>query len=245
MKKLLKSFLPLKIRIFIRSTINQVKYFFPYHYAKITLKNKYFEFRKKKLNYHIAQYNTTFLNERTVEIPIIIDYINQYKNKKILEIGNVLSHYFNVSHIIVDKYEKGDNLVNSDILDYDSQDKYDLIVSISTFEHIGFDEYNRYGKDETGKGSPDAVLKAIEFTKNLLTSEGLFIFTIPLGFNAFLNSKLKNNELKLTELNYMKRISSSNEWKQVSYDDVEGIRYGYPYICANGILVGIFKNEKI
>ena len=35
-------------------------------------------------------------------------------NAKILEIGNVLSHYTTVNHEIVDKYEKGINVKNID-----------------------------------------------------------------------------------------------------------------------------------
>ena len=54
--------------------------------------------------------------------------------------GNVLLHYFPADHEIVDKYEKGDGIVNEDIVNFRPGKKYDLIVSISTLEHISWNE---------------------------------------------------------------------------------------------------------
>ena len=66
--------------------------------------------------------------------------------KKILEVGNILSHYFSVNHDIVDKYEKDVDVINQDIIDYHPNKKYDLIVSISSLEHVGEDETPREPK---------------------------------------------------------------------------------------------------
>lgn len=57
-----------------------------------------------------------------------------------LEVGNVLSHYFPIHHDIVDKYEVCPGVINQDIADFLPQEKYDLILSISTVEHVGWDE---------------------------------------------------------------------------------------------------------
>lgn len=103
----------------------------------------FFLFNKKLYNYYIAPYNNTHRNERKVEIPIIVDYIRKYPTESILEVGNVLSHYFsNATHDIVDKYEQAINVLNEDIVDYGSNKKYDLIISISTLEHVGYEEDN-------------------------------------------------------------------------------------------------------
>jgi hypothetical protein len=56
--------------------------------------------------YFYHWFNTTFKNERTIEIPIVCKFINESKNLEILEIGNVLSHYFEFKHDVVDKYEE-------------------------------------------------------------------------------------------------------------------------------------------
>jgi len=241
-KRLLKFLIPLKSRIGIVKVIFNMKNYWLFIYAK-RFRNRHFAFNGSEYNYYRALYNTTFLNERTVEIPIIVDYIEKFKEKRILEIGNVISHYFKFSYDILDKYEKQEGVINVDIVDFVPEYKYDLIVSISTFEHIGFDEYIKYGKTEVNTIKAATVLKAIEVTKGLLNKNGIFIFTIPLGFNHYLDSKLENNGLKLTSLYYIKRMTVGNEWKQVEYDEVKNIRYGHPYICANCILIGIFKNN--
>ena len=47
----------------------------------------------------------SWYNERAVEIAVAMDIVRRYKGKNILEIGNVLSHYFTFEHDICDKYE--------------------------------------------------------------------------------------------------------------------------------------------
>ncbi len=49
----------------------------------------------KKFKYYFYSYVNTWDNERTVEIPFFNYYLKSYLNinKKVLEIGNVLSHY--------------------------------------------------------------------------------------------------------------------------------------------------------
>ena len=86
------------------------------------------------------------MNERSIEVPIVMEIVNQNKGKRILEIGNVLSNYYKVSHDIVDKYEKAPNVINQDVVDFKTNEKYDLIVSISTLEHVGWDEEPRDDK---------------------------------------------------------------------------------------------------
>ena len=51
--------------------------------------------------------------------------------------------YYKFEHDIVDKYEKKKGIINQDIVDYKPDKKYDLIISISTLEHVGWDETPR------------------------------------------------------------------------------------------------------
>ena len=60
-----------------------------------------------------------------------------------LEVGNVLSHYQRVCHDIVDKYEAREGVINEDVVSFDPGRRYALIVSISTLEHVGWDENPR------------------------------------------------------------------------------------------------------
>ena len=52
------------------------------------------------------EYFVTENPDRRVEVPIILDYYEKYKDKKLLEIGNVLVNHIPITHDVVDKYEK-------------------------------------------------------------------------------------------------------------------------------------------
>ena len=240
-----RKFIPHPIRVLLGGIKSKAVNYYGYTKAKhLNKSNSHFNYNKKDVEYYIALHNTTFANERAVEIPIILDYLNRFRGKNILEIGNVISHYENVDYDIVDKYEKGKGVINSDINEYNPSKKYDLIVSISTFEHIGFDEVARYGENKNITVDKTSLFEAVKHTKNLLTDDGIFVFTVPLGFNAFLDSLLADNKLSLTEAHFLKRVSASNKWVQVKYEDVVGTKYNDPYPCANGLLVGIYDKTR-
>jgi hypothetical protein len=136
-----------------------------------------FIFQGKVYHYFYHPYNCTYRNERAVEIPICWEIVKDARNKgqKILEVGNVLSHYFHVDHDIVDKYEKAIGIINEDVCNFKSSKKYYLIISISTLEHVGFDEEPR---------DPCKVLRAIENLKSLLAVGGKMVATFPVGYSA-------------------------------------------------------------
>jgi len=78
--------------------------------------------------------------ERAVKILIVVEMVRKYRGKNILEIGNVLSRHIKLEHDVLDKYETAKGVINEDIVDFKSEKKYDLIISISTLEHVGLDE---------------------------------------------------------------------------------------------------------
>jgi hypothetical protein len=110
-----------------------------YLYFK-TFKHSKFAFNGQNFSYFYHWYNKTWRNERAVEVPIIWNIVKKYKRKRILEVGNVLSHYYPIRHEILDKYEKAPGVINLDVVDFKPAKKYDLIISISTLEHVGWDE---------------------------------------------------------------------------------------------------------
>lgn len=196
-------------------------------------KKKYFYFKEKKLSYFYHRYNSTWKNERIIEIPIVVDYIKKFPNKKILEFGAVLKHYYPIKWDILDKYERGKNIINQDVIDFKPKQKYDLIVSISTLEHVGFDEEK---KDSL------KILKAIEnLRKNCLNKEGKAIFTMPLGYNIQMDKLLFERKIKFDEKVFLKRINKKNEWKEASEEESKKARYGSPFKAANYLIVGIIK----
>jgi len=209
-----------------------IKLFFEYASRKIFKYKRSFLFCDKKFIYFYYPYNATWRNERCIEVPIIWQAVKANKGKEILELGNVLSHYFHVNHTILDKYEKAREVINEDAVDFYTNKKFNLIVAISTLEHIGWDEEPR---------DPLKIIKAINNLKNNLNKNGKIIASIPLGYNPNIDGLIKRNKI-FDKQYYMKRISRSNEWKQVSLDEVKDIKYGYPFPFANAIVIGVIEN---
>jgi len=147
-----------------------------------------------------ARYNTTWRNERAVEIPVVYDIVKQ-ESGDILEVGNVLSHYFHINHDVVDKYEKAEGVTNEDIVDYSPNKKYDLIISISTLEHVG------WGYPEPF--SADKILKAIRNMQRLLKDNGKIVVTLPIYENPFLTNMIVTEKIKFKELYPFKNRKTS------------------------------------
>lgn len=182
-----------------------------------------------KFSYFIAIYNHTWRNERIVEIPYAKEFLNRNRGTSILEIGNVMGHYFTGSHAIVDKYEPCEGVINSDILAYAPGIKYDTILSLSTLEHIGKDKV----KDDR------KVLRVYDRIVNeLLSDTGVFMFSIPIGFNQVFDSYIDGGEIKPDASVCLKRISGDNDWVEVGWNSAKTCRYMDPYHCANGLYFG-------
>lgn len=214
-----------RVRRYSKNLINQCRYFF-----YVRKRGGKFIFNGEEYEYLIHPYNYTWRNERIVEIPIIERILNRSKGKRILELGNVTSHYLKVKHTVLDKYEKAEGVINKDIVDYKPKDKFDLVISISTLEHIGWDENGDYRK----------ILKAISVLKKLLSKKGMLIFTHPLGYNFFMDEFLRKGRIKISKGYLIQRVSGDNEWKQIPWKK-QLLRYHYPYAYANGVLIGIVK----
>lgn len=195
------------------------------------LKNFFFHGLSHEYFYH--SYNFTWCNERIVEVPIIMRFIEEAGNKRILEVGNVLSHYVAHDHDVVDKYERSSMVINQDIAHFRSKKPYDLIVSISTLEHVGW--------DESDSRNPEKVIKAFDNIADQLCPNGNIVVTMPLGYNPDLDEIIDKKRLPFTQQYFLKRVSKQNEWQEVGYEEVRGARYDYPFHAANAIVIGIFK----
>ena len=196
---------------------------------------KTFMFLGKSYEYSSHEYNETWKNERTIEVPIIWEYVKEYKGKNILEVGNVLSHYFTVDHDVVDKDEVANRVINQDVVDYKPDKKYDLIVSISTMEHIGHFE---------NPGSwvqPQKILVALQNLKNLLSPYGQIIITFGMGYNYLLDAHVKLGNIKFSKMACMRRISKDNEWEETEFGKIKNDEYGKPFNGSNNLVVGFLK----
>jgi hypothetical protein len=200
-----------------------------------------FSFNDQEYKYFYHDYNDTWCHERSVEIPIIKRIVDEAEGE-VLEVGNVLPHYFPSTHRVVDKYEKAPGVTNEDIVSFDSNSKFRLIVSISTFEHIGWDERPR---------NPPKIIDAVRNVRRLLEKGGEAWLTLPYGQNEWLDKSIVSGELEFDKSYYMKRIGLDNSWIQCKLDDVLLTRQvnpvewkpsmdSYPY--SNAIIIaGILK----
>jgi SAM-dependent methyltransferase len=187
-----------------------------------------FHFSGSAYRYHAARYNDTWANERTVELPIVLDVVKRCSACEILELGNVLNHYVAFEHDVVDKYERAPSVINEDILEFFPSKRYDLIVSISTLEHIGFDE---------DVCDPQKPARAVAHLRELLKSGGRLVITFPLGYNPDLDEQLASGSLGFDEVFYLTRVSRANRWRQILDTEIGAARYGEPFPKGNVLVV--------
>ena len=185
-----------------------------------------FTFNGKTYNYFKHPYNKTWINERIVEVPIIWDIVEPIKGK-ILEVGNVLQHYFNINHTIIDLREKMAGVLNQDICTFKPNNtKYDLIVSISTLEHVG---------------KEPKIIQAFDNLKSLLAPKGSLVFTIPTSWNPEMDVAVQK-AFKITDLKALKRTTADNQWLEIPVTEVWKCKYNKPFRKANGLVICFYTN---
>jgi hypothetical protein len=184
--------------------------------------------------YHL--YNTTYRKERAIEVAIAVDFLAGLRGKRVLEVGNVLSHYGSFHHDVVDKYEQGDGVINEDIVDYRPSKLYDGILSVSTLEHVGWDEIPKDSKK---------IGLALKNMMGLLAPQGTMLVTVPLGHNPHLDEMVTGDRLNADEVFYLKRVSADNGWEDVKLAVVVGSQYGHPYQNANALCVAYWRRPSV
>lgn len=197
-----------------------------------SLPKRTFEFDGRELPYLYHRYNMTWASERCVEAPIARVFQEAHKPETTLEIGNVLSHYGPVRHDILDKFERGEGVINEDIVTFKPSKSYELILSISTFEHIGYD-------DEAQGSSAEKIQQALAATRNLLSENGRLVITVPVGYNSELDRLLGENALRPAKETFLKMFGRL-DWREVPKEEALRCRYKEPYPYANAVAVAEF-----
>lgn len=191
-------------------------------------------FQGRDIPYNRHHYNRAWRNERSVELALALDYLRGTAASRTLEIGNVLSHYVPVDHDILDKYEKSPDVLNEDIVDFAPSPLYDRVVSISTLEHVGWDERPR---------EPGKVLRAYQNIRRLVRPGGSILLTCPFGQNPHLDEYIHAGTIDFPIQVILKRVSDDNRWVETTAEDVKGARYHYPYRNANALFVGVVPGD--
>ena len=194
-----------------------------------------FRFMGKTHQNFLHRYNRTWRNERVVEVPIVADLLEQFRNGRVLEVGNVLSHYLPTPHTILDKYENGEGVIRADVVDFAPGTTYDLIVSISTLEHVGFDEQ---------PNDPGKIARALQNLSGLLAPGGRLAVTVPIGYNPHLDDLLASGG-GFTSLHCLKRVSWWNHWEETDWDAARQAGLGRRYPGTNAVAVGIVDKASV
>ena len=190
-----------------------------------------FTFRGERHAFHVAQYNATWLNERQVELPLALRALRACTGARILEVGNVLTHYSRIRHLVVDKYERHAAARNEDFLEH-AGGPYDLVVSVSTFEHIGWDEPGR----DAGK-----FHVALDRARSMLAPEGQLLVTVPLGYNPAVDAFVQRPAAGY-RVGFLRRTGPGpGQWEEAAV--VDPARHPYGVGCANASAVAVIEAD--
>jgi len=188
----------------------------------------YFEFEGRSLAYFRHHHNRTWRTERSVELPIVLDLLGSHSPAFVLEVGNVVGHYRDRAHVVVDKYEPGPGVRNVDVLDFNPRTKYDLLISVSTLEHVGWDER---------LPDPRKLPQALDHLRTLIAPGGQGVVTVPLGYNPHLDAALRDRSLAFDDVSYFER-DGLTRWRQVTALPAGAeTSYGNPFPAANVLAV--------
>jgi SAM-dependent methyltransferase len=167
-------------------------------------------------------------SERAVEIPFAHAFYLGNRGPRTLEVGNVLANRFEppAGYDVVDKYEAGPRIRNEDIATFRASEPYDLILSVSTIEHVGLDEAEK---------DPAKPLRAIRNMAGMLAPSGRLMITVPFTYNPAVDRMLQDAQFAFTQRYFLKRVCRWGCWAETTLEDALGRRYGSRYPCANAV----------
>jgi hypothetical protein len=184
----------------------------------------------ESLPYEFSRYNHSFLNERTVEISIARWFMAQNGAGRTLEVGNVLTHYGFTGHDVLDRYETIEGVMNLDLVEFSPAEPYDTTISISTLEHVGWDEVPR---------EPQRVIGGFDALRRATRPGGSSLVTMPLGYNSVLDEAIGSGRIQMPRQSGLVRVDKENHWVEVSVEEALTRQYGSPYPNGNAVYVGL------
>jgi hypothetical protein len=110
-----------------------------------------------------------------------------------------------------------------------------LIISISTFEHIGFD-------DDATEPSAVKIKAAVARCRGLLKPDGRLVLTLPVGYNPDLDELMRTGGLGATREFYLRRTGRL-DWAPAAKAEALRCRFKTPFPYANAILVAEFTKN--
>ena len=169
-------------------------------------------------------------SERAIEVPLAVDFLSNYvKDDPVVELGCVLPYYIlkKANHVVYDLTDRHPQNTRRDIREMGGADLRGNVVSISTIEHIGLNEY----------GIAEGNVSAKDILKRIVDNARKYFVTFPLGHNVALDKYvLETNDLG--EQYVTRTLEDPNDWTVVEKENLteEMKRYG-TYLRANTVCV--------
>jgi hypothetical protein len=172
----------------------------------------------KYFGYH--PYNNPTHGERNVELPLAFWFLGKFGHdlENIVEVGEVTPFYRKPKHVVYDAVPEKSTTIKKSAMDVDYRGKH--LLSISTIEHIGTDDYGQ---------TPDPALLPTVLDK-MLASKNYFI-TFALGYNQQLENLVKGKRFVVLE-----RIAPT-KWRQTENRNLESYKYHSPWYAGNAVCV--------
>lgn len=187
-----------------------------------------FVFDDAELPYEYSLYGQTWRNERTIEVAVARHFLDAGPTGRMLEVGNVLHRYGIRGHDVLDRYERAvTGVLNEDVITFDPTTRYDTIISISTLEHV------RYDEDEK---DPRGSVKALANLRRLLAPGGRMLVTVPVNWNPGLDADIASGCFLLDRGTFYRR-TSRYDWAVAEPGHALAMQYGLPHEAANGLFV--------
>lgn len=195
-------------------------------------RHRSFGFQGREHGYLYHPYKQTWMTERAVEVPVVQAIVADHPGERILELGHVLGHYGPVDHVVVDKYEQAPGVENLDVFELAPLGEFDLVIAISTLEHVGWDEAPR---------RPGRAAEAVAALAARLAPGGRLVLTVPVGYNPWFDAALRSGEIALRSASALRQSRSGPHWSEVTVDEVWSAPYDFLLYHARGLVVAVIE----
>jgi len=216
----------------MRRTADKMLVYSQYKYRHRLFRDRTFTLFDQQLPYFIHHYNATWRNERCIEIAAAAHFLKQWSDAEFLELGNVMSYYMTHQHYVVDKYERSPGVHNIDFSQFIPPKRFDGFISISTIEHIGWDEKPR---------EAEKVRRCIDKIDSCVKSKEKVFVSFPLGYNEYLDDLVIRRELPFQSSASLVRVDDAQNWMEVELNQAlqPEHRYGCRFQGANACFFGL------
>jgi SAM-dependent methyltransferase len=194
-----------------------------------------FELQGERHRYLYHRYKRSWLTERAVEVPVVQAEVDRHAGQRVLEVGHVLGHFRPQTHVVVDKYEQAPGVLNRDVLDLGELGPFDLIVAISTLEHVGHDESPR---------DPTAAPVAVAALGERLAPGGRLLITVPAGYNRAFDAAIADGSIPTSSLTALRRVGGGTRWREVAPAQAWHAPYDFLLYSARAVVFAVIERER-